>query len=340
MAGYCISISIAMLSAIDHRYLHRTTRGLLLTTLLILSSACASPAVRAYPPPQATASLAPPTSTRIKRSSTPTPAINPTPPNDSASPTATPTVPVPTPTPTIDLSACLAAGGRMERHRPRTELLPQALEYRIYLPPCYDQQPDRHYPVLYLIHGQSYTDDQWDRLGADDAADILIGTGEIPPLIIVMPRDRVWKQPSQDNFGRAIIEQLIPFVDEVYRTLPERRFRAIGGLSRGASWAVHLGLSHWELFGAIGAHSLPVFFEDVGRIDRWLNAIPMEQWPRIWLDIGDHDSENLRTSTSWFEERLTEHGIPHEYYVFPGWHDEKYWGSHVELYLRWYAADW
>lgn len=77
----------------------------------------------------------------------------------------------------------------------KSEKLRQPLDYRIYLPPCYNTQAHLRYAVLYLIHGQSYTDDQWDRLGADEVAEQLILTGEIGPFLIVMPRDRLWEQP-------------------------------------------------------------------------------------------------------------------------------------------------
>ncbi len=84
----------------------------------------------------------------------------------------------------------------------------------------------------------------------------------LPPFLIVMPRDRLWEQPENDPFGEVVVEKLIPLIDRNYRSLSERSYRAVGGLSRGAGWAVHLGLSHWELFGAIGGHSLPVFWSD------------------------------------------------------------------------------
>lgn len=214
------------------------------------------------------------------------------------------------------------------------------MEYSVYLPPCYDQQAQRRYPVLYMIHGMNYNNDQWDRLGADEAADALVQAGEINPFIIVMPRDRSWAQPEDDPFGQVLIESLIPTIDANYRTLPERKYRAVGGLSRGAGWAVHLGLSRWDLFGAIGGHSLPVFWSDTGRVRGWLAAIPPESMPRIYLDIGEKDRQSIMQSALWFEGVLTEAGIPHEWYLFTGYHEEAYWEAHVEDYLRWYAAKW
>jgi enterochelin esterase-like enzyme len=216
--------------------------------------------------------------------------------------------------------------------------LPLPMEFRVYLPPCYDQFADERYPVLYLIHGMNYNDDQWDRLGAADIADELIRKKEIHPFLIVMPRDRSWVQPDQDGFGQAVIDTLIPYIDTVYRTLPDRAHRALGGLSRGASWTVHLGLIHWELFSALGMHSLPVFWADTPHVRQWLDAIPRDSLPRIFMDTGDKDY--LIRSTRWFEEVLNQKNIPHEWYLFPGYHEEAYWSAHVEQYIRWYAQDW
>lgn len=263
--------------------------------------------------------------------------------------TALPTATVPiTPTRVIPPShtlsptpfVCRQKQGRILQDQVSTDLLRHPIDFRVYLPPCYVQEIGQRYPVLYLIHGQSYNDDQWDRLGADEVADDLIYSGETSPFIIVMPRYRIWYQPDEHNFGRAMIEVLVPLVDDSYRTLPDRQHRAIGGLSMGAAWALHLGLSEWEYFSAVGLHSLALFSIDSPRIPGWLDAIPVEQLPRIFIDIGDKDSRNLLDSTRWFEEILTKKNIPHEWYLFSGYHEEKYWQEHTEQYIRWYTQDW
>jgi enterochelin esterase-like enzyme len=243
------------------------------------------------------------------------------------------------PSPTSEL--CLTRGGRTQSGlQVNTDLVSLPLELRVYTPPCYAELTDRRYPVIYLIHGQSYNDDQWDRLGIDETADRLIASGAISPVIIVMPRDRVWTQPTEDAFGQAVAEALLPWIDEAYRTIPEREFRAVGGLSRGAGWALHLGFSRWESFGVIGMHSLPVFWTDLPHIRTWLNAIPAEQLPRIYIDAPDKDRPQIAKSAAWFEGLLTELSVPHEWHLFTGYHDEAYWGSHVEDYLRWYTQNW
>ena len=91
----------------------------------------------------------------------------------------TPTAIPPSPTLTPTALACWNQPGRIEKGYLTPDYLPRWLLYRVYLPPCYDEQPDRRYPVLYLLHGQSFTEDQWIRLGVPETADALIASGQV-----------------------------------------------------------------------------------------------------------------------------------------------------------------
>jgi enterochelin esterase-like enzyme len=253
--------------------------------------------------------------------------------------TATVTL-TPTVTATSTPLACWKSPGRLVKSSLNTEFLRLPLDFRIHLPPCYDVERSRHYPVLYLIHGQSFNDDQWDRLGADETADSLAAAGELPPFIIVMPRDRTGDQPPEDGFARAVAEVLLPYVDKNFRTIADRQHRAVGGLSRGAGWSVHLGLVYWDLFGALGAHSPAIFHEDARLMRVYLDEIPAGSHPRIFIDVGEKDRPEIYDAAIWFEQVLNEKDVPHEWYLFPGYHEEAYWHAHVEKYLRWYAKEW
>ena len=259
------------------------------------------------------------------------------PPPATVPPTRPPTlIPSPFPTATITPLACLTNPGRVEEGSLDSTRPPQ--EFRIYLPPCYDEKTDQRYPVLYLLHGQTYTDDQWIRLGAVEVADRLILSSESIPFIIVFPDDRYWNLPPGPGFGQRLEETLIPYIDSTYRTLPDRDHRAIGGMSRGAGWALRLGLTRSDLFRTIGLHSLAVLQKDASEIRDWLREIPPPARPRVFMDIGDNDQElemAQRVEMQFNDLRLT-----HEWHLYSGAHTEEYWRAHVEEYIRWYADGW
>jgi enterochelin esterase-like enzyme len=157
--------------------------------------------------------------------------------------------------------------------------------------------------------------------------------------MIFMPlEEHTERDPEVSNFDVVVTDALLPWIDANYPTCQERACRAVGGLSRGATWAVHIGLLRPELFGSIGAHSLTPFFGDVYRLPYWLMRTSLEELPRFYLDMGEDD---------WFVEALaefraamTENGIAFEWHPDAGTHDEAYWGSHVGEYIRWYASGW
>jgi enterochelin esterase-like enzyme len=256
-------------------------------------------------------------------------------------PTASPTLqPIPDPSPTIDPTStsltCLSQPGRVEKGTLESTDPPQ--EYLIYLPPCYDEQTDQRYPVLYLLHGQTYTDDQWIRLGAVRTLDQLIHDREAQPFLIVFPDDHYWNLEAGPGFGDRLVNALIPYIDQTYRTIPDRDHRAIGGMSRGAGWAIRLGLSHWELFGIIGLHSLAVFKQDGSHVADWLRRIPKDSYPVIFMDIGDNDQELAQAQL--VEAQFNRFHVPYEWHLYTGAHTEKYWSAHVPEYIEWYARQW
>jgi enterochelin esterase-like enzyme len=249
----------------------------------------------------------------------------------SASPSATL---VPSPIPSSTPAVCLDTAGTVFTTTVPSKTLRYSIDAQIYLPPCYAfNAPAKRYPVLYLIHGLNFTEDQWVRLGVATAADKLIAEGAIAPLIVVMPRDR-----KDDRFNRAFVNDLVPYIDATYRTVAVREFRAIGGLSRGGGWAVHIGLEFPKFFSRIGLHSPAVFLGDDADLIRWTWHLPKDLPLKVYMDIGEGDS--LVHSAAWLDQVLTYANIPHQYILQDGAHSEKYWAAHITDYLKFYAADW
>jgi enterochelin esterase-like enzyme len=219
-------------------------------------------------------------------------------------------------------------------------LLSDPLAFNLYLPPCYSEHPDQSYPVLYLLHGQGFGDDQWIRLGATHAADQFISSGQARPFLIVMPEEEnsTLSDPNTSHFGDALVNEMVPWIDAHYPTCNQRTCRAIGGLSRGAAWAIRLGLTHPTLFSAIGAHSLPLFVGDLYRAGTWLDNVPAGQLPQFYLDIGR--SDRYLSQAKSFEQLLSDRHIVHTWQLNDGDHDEVYWSAHTPEYIQWYASNW
>ncbi len=163
--------------------------------------------------------------------------------------------------------------------------------------------------------------------------DTLLAAGEISPALIVMP----WERTGID-LEQAIPQVLVPYIDTHYRTITSRSGRAIGGISRGGGWALRIGLLHPDLFASIGLHSPGVLAPDIFRIPDWAPAIPPSQAPRIWIDMGDHDT--LRFDLAKLRGVLDESGILYQSHTYPGEHTPAYWTAHLESYLRWYDLGW
>ncbi len=240
-----------------------------------------------------------------------------------------------TPGPSVASSPtpCTETQGQFSAVAVPSTVLGYGIDTRLYLPPCYALS-GRLYPVLYLVHGLNYAEDQWQRLGIGAAADKLIAAGEIAPLIIVLPRDR-----DDARLDPAFVVDLVPYVDGHYRTLASAGYRAIGGMSRGGGWSIHLGLRYPNVFGRVGAHSPAIFLGDENNVLKYIRAAAKNGTaPALYLDVGD--SDNQSQSAVWLDQMFTAFKFPHKYVVQPGGHDERYWGAHLDDYLRFYAAAW
>jgi enterochelin esterase-like enzyme/uncharacterized membrane protein len=223
------------------------------------------------------------------------------------------------------------------------------MPYYIYLPPGYETE-DRRYPVLYMLHGNSGSYEEWLAYGLVDVADRMIATRQILPLIIVLPQGdySYWVNWPDEGprYGNYLTVDLVRHITSTYRVLPGARSRAVGGLSMGGTGALINAFRFPNAWGVVGAHS-PGLPEDGERDMLGEGADYRERDPitlaatapgienlDIWIDIGDQDSWLPRTEQ--LHEVLEARGVDHQFNVFPGGHDGDYWSSHIPDYLRFY----
>lgn len=242
--------------------------------------------------------------------------------------------------------ACGELTGRIERSETRAAQIQTTLYYTVYLPPCYDQTT-QDYPVLYLMHGSNDDDGQWVRIGLADVLDAGIASGQIPPLIVVMPGGN-WIA-NENTFGvegaswdDLFLNTIMPLAESQYRIRTSRAYRAIGGISRGGFWAYQIALRSPILFSSVGGHS--AFFDPYhapdafNPLDLALNAPGIDRL-RLWLDRGRDDY--AAPGLDMMAERLTQRGLAHTYQVYPeGQHYFTYWAAHIPEYVAFYTAPW
>lgn len=233
--------------------------------------------------------------------------------------------------------------------------LGRAMPYFIYLPPGYDATTER-YPVLYMLHGMSGTNDEWRGYGLIDTADKVIRGGAMRPLIIVLPQgdQAYWVDHASASdrtaWGRYMAKDVVGSVDAGFRTLPDAADRAIGGVSMGAHGAVQLALNYPGEFSVVGAHSLvlrrydtaPSYF---GSQSDWAKRDPMQlvyskadsmRSMDVWIDIGSADP--WAKLAEQFDGELNTLAIPHQWHEWSGDHSATYWRAHLVEYLHFYDA--
>jgi enterochelin esterase-like enzyme len=240
--------------------------------------------------------------------------------------------------------------GTLESEQFFSSALYANMSYFIYLPPGYDDD-ERRYPTLYMLHGNSGSNEEWLAYGLVDLADEMIVTGEIEPMIIVLPEGGLssyWVNWPDDGprFADYLNVDLVRHIGSTYRVLPGARNKALGGLSMGGTGALVNAFRHPNIWGAVGAHSpaLPqegerdmlgegADFRDRDPVSLALNTTGLTRLA-VWMDIGDDDDWLPRAEQ--LNDALEARHIGHTYAVTPGEHDGDYWASHIPDYLRFY----
>ena len=229
--------------------------------------------------------------------------------------------------------------GEIREFSLESNLLNDTLPFNIYFPPCYDAASTSAYPVIYLLHGQEQSPDLWSALGIQQIADELILDKGRKPFLVVMPAELFPFRPVQNNqFPQAVLQELLPWVEDNLPACTQRTCRAIGGISRGGAWAVRLALINPDVFASLGAHSTPLSEDDLEELPDWIDAIPPEELPRIYIDVGSTDP-GVKASYA-FDQTLNSLGVPHIWNMNTGRHNEAYWEAQLPSYLEWYTISW
>src|ERR671931_333129 len=170
--------------------------------------------------------------------------------------------------------------GRLDEHEFESDVLegnalgdPPVRPLWVYVPPGYDDATERHYPSIYLIQGLTGQLDMWRNRSAFrrspvELMDELFASGKAPPALLVwvdawtsLGGSQFLDSPGTGRYHTYLCDELVPWVDEHYRTLADRDHRAIAGKSSGGYGAMVTPMLRPDLFGGFATHAGDALFE-------------------------------------------------------------------------------
>ena len=196
----------------------------------------------------------------------------------------------------------------------------------VYTPDEYDRNPNKRYPVLYLLPGGAETEYSWARQGhIAQIMDNVLAEGKAEPFLIVMD-NCVLENPYEweEDYSSILINDLIPMIDTTYRTIPDKDHRAMAGLSYGGLQAKWTLFDHSDVIASIGSFSggtvtvanlreHPEFAKNVKLVFASFGETEIDN-PTFGIDPGTDPAREM--------EELKEAGVNAHYYLSPRTHHE------------------
>lgn len=229
----------------------------------------------------------------------------------------------------------------------------------VYVPPGYDEEPERAFPVLYLHDGQNLFDGRTSFVKGRtwqvrEQADAAIEAGEVEPLVIVgiyntgdrrlaeYTHEYNWQMGGgeAEAYGQLITRELMPWIASQYRVRRDRESTGMGGSSLGGLVTLYLGLRYPAVFGKLAVMSPSVWWNHKSILG-YLNEHAPQVWerPKVWLDVGDREGQRTLRDVEHLARRLKANGwrpgeTLHFEKVEGGTHDEASWAARVRPMLR------
>jgi enterochelin esterase family protein len=223
--------------------------------------------------------------------------------------------------------------GQVREHKYYSETNQTNRRCFVYTPPGYDNDLTKRYPVLYLQHGGGENETGWSAQGkAGLIMDNLIAEGKAEPFIIVMdngnwtmPRPPAGERPSGpwpptgwvDGFMKTLLNDIIPMIDENFRTIADPKHRAMAGLSMGGMQTRAITLANPEVFSQVAMFSGGSYsVEDVQNAPGFKENVDL-----VFISFGSHELDNRREGFGGDPEKNTQAlknlGMNAHFYVSP-----------------------
>jgi S-formylglutathione hydrolase FrmB len=176
----------------------------------------------------------------------------------------------------------------------------------VYLPPGYDDEPERRYPTIYHIQGLTGQLDMWRNRSAfrknfPELADEMFANGEAPPCIMVWVDcwtsyggSQFLDSPATGRYHTYLCDEIVPWVDAHYRTLAKRDHRGIAGKSSGGYGAMVTPMLRPDLWGGLATHAGDALFE----------VCYLEDFPKAVRALRDHYAGSFENFWEDFRSRV------------------------------------
>jgi S-formylglutathione hydrolase FrmB len=265
-------------------------------------------------------------------------------------------------------SPAARATGRAECVSLPSKILARAVPYCVLLPPSYDAEKTRRYPILYLLHGLGDNDQFLIHSGGMNLVEDLWEQHALGELLIVTPAAGasfyINSHDGKRRYEDFFLQEFMPGVEKRYRAETGRGSRGIGGISMGGYGALHIAFRHPHLFAAVGAHSaaliekLPNISAQNSRQMSQLRVLgdafgsPFDAafWNqndpltiartanlaglKIYFDCGSEDDYGFDSGAAALDKLLASRHIPHEFHLYPGGHNWSYFAEHLPALLE------
>jgi enterochelin esterase-like enzyme len=230
--------------------------------------------------------------------------------------------------------------------------------FDVYLPPSYVHTSRQRYPVVYMLHGVTGSNIEWEGRDMRTRIDRLIRNKGVAESIVVFPDGSSgwWVNSSAGNYRDMLVKELVPRIDRLFRTIPDRDHRGITGVSMGGHGSWSIGLEHPELFSSIASHMGALDFpalagsdDDQARNAKYtpltmVDAMTPDQLlaHTYYFDAGEDDDYRFDDAARAMDVELTAKTVPHEWQIGPGRHADSYWvpklGRSFGLHSRQFKA--
>lgn len=213
--------------------------------------------------------------------------------------------------------------GKISYRYYKSKTLGTTRQLLVYTPPGFNPNGTKKYPVLYLIHGGSDTEETWTKVGrANLIADNLIAQGKAIPMIIVMPYGNVRPSPLPDGFTKDVMNDIIPFIEANYPVLTDSRNRAVAGFSVGGGQTLNIGLTNTNKFAYVCSYApftqTPEWQKNFGA-DYAPNAAQVNSQLKLFtISVGTEDFlyESVKNNIAMYQGK----GLKVKSYIVPGGH--------------------